>query len=43
VLRTPVRDTRFQEQYFVLPTWEQLAEHAAELAGLLAERWCTAA
>ncbi|TPG61766.1 phenylalanine-4-hydroxylase [Hymenobacter nivis] len=35
VRRTPVLGTRFQDQYFVLPTWEELAECAGELAGLL--------
>jgi phenylalanine-4-hydroxylase len=36
VLRTPVTGTRYQDQYFVLPSWEQLNECVAELAGLLA-------
>ena len=35
VLNTPVRDTRFQNQYFVLPDWADLGECVAELAGLL--------
>ena len=36
VLRTPVTGARFQNQYFVLPAWEQLTECVAELAGMLA-------
>ncbi|OGX88235.1 hypothetical protein BEN47_09095 [Hymenobacter lapidarius] len=36
VLRTPVSGTRYQNQYFVLPAWEQLTDCVAELAGLLA-------
>jgi phenylalanine-4-hydroxylase len=36
VLRTPVTGARYQNQYFVLPAWEQLTESVAELAGLLA-------
>jgi phenylalanine-4-hydroxylase len=36
VLRTPVTESRYQNQYFVLPAWEQLNECVAELAGLLA-------
>lgn len=36
VLRAPVRGTRFQDQYFMLPVWEQLTGCVAELAGLLA-------
>ncbi len=36
VLQTPVTGTRFQNQYFVLPAWEQLNECVAELTGLLA-------
>lgn len=36
VLRTPVTGTRYQDQYFVLPAWEQLSDCVAELAGLLA-------
>ncbi len=35
VLRTPVRDTRYQEQYFVLPDWETLGTSVAELEELL--------
>ncbi|OGX85687.1 hypothetical protein [Hymenobacter coccineus] len=35
VRRTPVLGTRFQDQYFVLPSWEELADCAAELAGVL--------
>ncbi len=35
VRRTPVLGTRFQDQYFVLPAWEELADCAAELAGVL--------
>ena len=35
VRRTPVLGTRFQDQYFVLPAWEELADCAAELAGLM--------
>jgi phenylalanine-4-hydroxylase len=38
VLRTPVTGARFQNQYFVLPAWEQLTECVEELAGLLAGR-----
>jgi len=37
IMRTPVSGTRFQDQYFMLPAWEQLTESVAELAGLLAE------
>ncbi|WP_046245704.1 hypothetical protein [Hymenobacter terrenus] len=36
VLRTPVTGTRYQNQYFVLPAWEQLTECVDELAGMLA-------
>ncbi|WP_310395809.1 phenylalanine-4-hydroxylase [Hymenobacter sp.] len=36
VLQTPVTGTRYQDQYFVLPAWEQLTDCVAELAGLLA-------
>jgi phenylalanine-4-hydroxylase len=36
VLRTPVTGTRYQNQYFMLPAWEQLNDCVAELAGLLA-------
>ncbi|MFC7669139.1 hypothetical protein ACFQT0_18620 [Hymenobacter humi] len=36
VLHTPVTGERYQNQYFVLPAWEQLTESVAELAGLLA-------
>jgi phenylalanine-4-hydroxylase len=43
VLRTPVLDTRFQDQYFVLPSWEQLSDSVAELTGLLAGDWQAAA
>jgi phenylalanine-4-hydroxylase len=43
VLRTPVLDTRFQDQYFVLPAWEQLSESVAELAALMAGEWRVAA
>jgi phenylalanine-4-hydroxylase len=35
VLHTPVRVTRFQDQYFVLPSWAELAECVAKLATLL--------
>lgn len=35
VRHTPVLGTRFQDQYFVLPAWEELADCAAELAGVL--------
>ena len=38
VLRTPVSYARYQDQYFVLPAWEQLTECVAELSGLLAGR-----
>ncbi|MFD2720032.1 phenylalanine-4-hydroxylase [Hymenobacter monticola] len=38
VLRTPVTGARYQNQYFVLPAWEQLTECVEELAGLLAGR-----
>lgn len=37
VLRTPVTGTRYQDQYFVLPAWEQLNDCVAELAGRLTE------
>lgn len=36
VLQTSVTGTRFQNQYFMLPAWEQLTNCVAELAGLLA-------
>jgi phenylalanine-4-hydroxylase len=36
VLRTPVTGTRYQNQYFMLPAWEQLNDCVAELAGMLA-------
>ena len=36
VLRTPVTGARYQNQYFVLPAWEQLTDCVAELAGVLA-------
>ena len=36
VLRTPVTGARYQNQYFMLPAWEQLNDCVAELAGLLA-------
>ena len=36
VLRTPVTGTRYQDQYFMLPAWEQLTECVDELAGMLA-------
>ncbi|MDO7851963.1 phenylalanine-4-hydroxylase [Hymenobacter convexus] len=36
VLRTPVTGARYQNQYFVLPSWEQLSECVGELAGMLA-------
>ena len=36
VLGTPVTGTRFQDQYFMLPEWEQLTECIDELAGILA-------
>ena len=36
VLQTPVTGTRYQNQYFMLPAWEQLTDCVAELAGLLA-------
>ncbi|MBD2766711.1 phenylalanine-4-hydroxylase [Hymenobacter sp. BT664] len=36
VLHTPVTGTRYQNQYFMLPAWEQLTDCVAELAGLLA-------
>ncbi|MBC8084239.1 MAG: phenylalanine 4-monooxygenase [Hymenobacter sp.] len=39
VLRTDFTEVRFQEQYFVLPNWEQLTESVAELAALLASNW----
>ena len=39
VLRTPVTGERFQNQYFLLPAWEQLTECVGELAGILAERF----
>ncbi|MBF9140430.1 phenylalanine-4-hydroxylase [Hymenobacter properus] len=38
VLRTPVTGARYQNQYFVLPAWEQLTECVEELAGMLASR-----
>ncbi|GAA4355486.1 hypothetical protein GCM10023185_18360 [Hymenobacter saemangeumensis] len=43
VLRTPVRDTRFQEQYFVLPSWEELSASVGELSGLMVGEWQVAA
>ena len=36
VLRTPVTGMRYQDQYFMLPAWEQLTDCVAELAGMLA-------
>ena len=36
VLRTPVTGTRYQDQYFMLPTWDRLTECVVELAGILA-------
>ena len=36
VLHTPATGTRYQNQYFVLPAWEQLTDSVAELTGLLA-------
>ncbi|GAC1368026.1 MAG: hypothetical protein NVS3B25_15180 [Hymenobacter sp.] len=36
VLRTPVSYARYQNQYFMLPAWEQLNECVAELSGILA-------
>lgn len=36
VMQTLVTGTRYQEQYFMLPAWEQLTDCVAELAGLLA-------
>ncbi|GAB3867350.1 phenylalanine 4-monooxygenase [Hymenobacter segetis] len=36
VLRTPVTGARYQNQYFMLPAWDQLTECVAELAGMLA-------
>ncbi|MBC6989112.1 MULTISPECIES: phenylalanine 4-monooxygenase [Hymenobacter] len=39
VLNTPYSEARFQEQYFVLNSWEQLTESVAELAALLATGW----
>ena len=39
VLRTNFSEVRFQEQYFVLPHWEQLTESVAELSALLASNW----
>ncbi|WP_201981002.1 phenylalanine-4-hydroxylase [Hymenobacter rubidus] len=38
VLRTPVTGTRYQNQYFVLPAWQQLSDCVDELAGILAGR-----
>ena len=43
VLRAPVTGTRYQNQYFMLPAWEQLTDCVAELAGLLTSEWRTAA
>ena len=43
VLRTPVRDTRFQNQYFVLPDLTLLADCVAELSGLGVGEWRVAA
>ncbi|GAB2477519.1 phenylalanine-4-hydroxylase [Hymenobacter qilianensis] len=39
VLDTPYSEERFQEQYFVLNSWEQLTASVAEMAALLAESW----
>ena len=36
VLRTSVIGARYQNQYFMLPAWDQLTECVAELAGMLA-------
>ncbi len=38
-LHTPYSEAHLQEQYFVLPNWEQLTESVAELAALLASGW----
>ena len=38
VLGTPATGARYQNQYFMLPAWEQLTECVEELAGLLALR-----
>ena len=43
VLRTPATGTPYQDQYFMLPAWEQLTECVAELAGLLANTYRSAA
>lgn len=43
VRHTPVLGTRFQDQYFVLPAWDELADCAAELAGVLVPHHRTAA
>jgi len=39
VLHTPYSENHFQDQYFVLNSWEQLTESVAELAALLASNW----
>ncbi|WP_143435130.1 phenylalanine-4-hydroxylase [Hymenobacter roseosalivarius] len=39
VLATPYSEERFQEQYFVLNSWEQLTASVAEMAALLADSW----
>lgn len=39
VLAAEFTEVRFQEQYFVLEDWDQLAESVAELAALLASDW----
>ncbi|UYZ64601.1 phenylalanine 4-monooxygenase [Hymenobacter weizhouensis] len=39
VLHQEFTELRFQEQYFVLPSWDQLTESIAELSALLAADW----
>jgi phenylalanine-4-hydroxylase len=39
VLDTPYSEAHLQDQYFVLPNWEQLTGSVAELAALLASDW----
>lgn len=39
VLHTSYSESHFQDQYFVLNSWEQLTEGVAELAALLASNW----
>ncbi|MBC6611248.1 phenylalanine 4-monooxygenase [Hymenobacter sp. BT507] len=39
VLHTPYSEAHYQDQYFVLNSWDQLTESVADLAALLASNW----